>query len=80
MNADLPTTPILRAGAAGAARVIGFGLGEAAEARVTGLQVGSDDTSFTFRFDGRAIPVRLATPGGHFAANAAGALAAVAGD
>ena len=78
LNADLPTTPILRAGAAGAARVIGFGLSEAAEARVTGLQVGSDDTSFTFRFDGRAIPVRLATPGGHFAANAAGALAAVA--
>ena len=78
LNADLPTTPILRAGAAGAARVIGFGLSEAAEARVTGLQVGSDDTRFTFRFDGRAIPVRLATPGGHFAANAAGALAAVA--
>ena len=78
LNADLPTTPILRAGAAGAARVIGFGLSEAAEARVTGLQVGSDDTSFTFRFDGRVIPVRLATPGGHFAANAAGALAAVA--
>ena len=78
LNADLPTAPILRQGAAGAARVIGFGLTEAAEARVTGLQVGSDETRFTFRFDGRAIPVRLATPGRHFAANAAGALAAVA--
>ncbi|MCA8878788.1 MAG: UDP-N-acetylmuramoyl-tripeptide--D-alanyl-D-alanine ligase [Rhodobacteraceae bacterium] len=78
LNADLPTSAILRAGASKAAHVIGFGHSEDAQARVTDLLVGSDETHFVFRFAGVNVPVRLATPGRHFATNAAGALAAVA--
>jgi UDP-N-acetylmuramoyl-tripeptide--D-alanyl-D-alanine ligase len=75
LNGDLPTTPILIDGA-GARPVLRFGAGtHDLEARLYDLTVTADETRFNARIAGGvALPVRLSTPGGHFAMNALGAL------
>ncbi|MCA8882881.1 MAG: UDP-N-acetylmuramoyl-tripeptide--D-alanyl-D-alanine ligase [Rhodobacteraceae bacterium] len=77
LNGDLETSAILDAAARAATdRVIHFGTGAGADAKLCDLQVGADTTRFTAHLAGQALPVVLNTPGRHFALNALGALAA----
>jgi len=77
LNGDLPTTPILIDGAGGR-RILRFGAGPGVDARLADLTVTDNATQCTAWIDGAAVPVRLATPGRHFAMNALAVLAACA--
>ena len=61
------------------ARVIRFGSGEDAEARLLDLDLRAAETRFTASLEGERIAVRLAAPGRHMAMNALACLAAVRG-
>ena len=73
--ADLPTTPILRAGAGGA-RVVTFGVD--ADARMLACEARDGALTLAARIDGGDLDLTLATTGRHFAMNAVGVLAACA--
>jgi len=77
LNADLDTTPILRAAALGASNVVSFGVSADADLRVGDIATDAVQTRFRLHVGGRAMQVSLASPGRHFALNAAAALAAV---
>lgn len=75
LPAGLPTTPILRAGVAGA-RVVTFG--NDADARLLACAPRDGSMAVTACIDGNDLDLTLATPGRHFAMNAVGVLAACA--
>lgn len=75
-NADLPTTPILRAKAqAMGARAIGFGESQGADWRLTEARICDDATVVRATRDGAPLLFKVSSPGRHFALNALGALA-----
>ncbi|MBC6437503.1 MAG: UDP-N-acetylmuramoyl-tripeptide--D-alanyl-D-alanine ligase [Rhodobacteraceae bacterium] len=73
--ADLPTTPILEAAAAGAT-LMRFGEADGANARLASVAPGDTATVIQAEFDGAPIRFKLAAPGRHLALNAVAALAA----
>ncbi|MDU8911167.1 UDP-N-acetylmuramoyl-tripeptide--D-alanyl-D-alanine ligase [Aestuariicoccus sp. MJ-SS9] len=75
LNADLPVSGILREAARGAARTIGFGASEAAEYRLTNVQVGDATTVARGLIGEEKVLFKVSVPGRHFAQNAMGALA-----
>ena len=79
LNADDPYFEMLaaRARKAGAGRIIGFGTGTAAEARLIAAQ--GDETGMTVsaEIDGTKLEVRIGMRGAHWAHNALAMLAAV---
>ncbi len=76
VNADLPVSPILRAAAEGH-ECLAFGSAEAADFRLQRVDLTQEATIAQIITPAGAQLIRLATPGRHFAANAAGVLAAV---
>lgn len=76
LNADLETTPILRA-AAGARRVIAFGEGPGADVRVRDVEASADGVRCAVDLPSGTVTLRLGAPGRHLAMNAAAVLAAV---
>ncbi len=77
LNADLPVTPLLMAAAAPHA-CLTFGADAAAEFRLARVDMSGAATIARVETPEGAQLLRLATPGRHFAANAAGVLAVVA--
>ncbi len=80
INGDLPQTPILRQAAlARAGAVLDFGEGAANAVRLVGLQADADGLRASVAAPGAGLagPLRLVTPGRHFAMNALAALGAV---
>jgi UDP-N-acetylmuramoyl-tripeptide--D-alanyl-D-alanine ligase len=75
LPADSPLLARLRA-ACGAARIITFGAGAAADARLLDAAVDAEGTVLEARVAGRTLRTRLAAPGRHMAVNAVGAIAA----
>jgi UDP-N-acetylmuramoyl-tripeptide--D-alanyl-D-alanine ligase len=74
---DIDTAPILMQVAAGlGARVIRFGASEAAEWRLTDIQLTPDATVVKATANGEPILFKVRTPGRHFAPNALAVLAA----
>jgi UDP-N-acetylmuramoyl-tripeptide--D-alanyl-D-alanine ligase len=77
LNGDLPTSPILIAGAkASGARIVRFGTDPANEYRLGDVTITPDATVFRASLDGTDALVRLSVPGRHFAMNALAAIAA----
>jgi UDP-N-acetylmuramoyl-tripeptide--D-alanyl-D-alanine ligase len=75
-NADIATTPILRAKAlAVGARAIGFGEGDGADWQVTEARICDDATVVRATRGGQPVLFKVSSPGKHFALNALGALA-----
>jgi len=75
-NADIATTPILRAKARAVGAVaLGFGTGEDADWRLTEVRLGADATVCQGRGAGQPLLYKVSAPGRHFALNALGALA-----
>ncbi|WP_424989590.1 UDP-N-acetylmuramoyl-tripeptide--D-alanyl-D-alanine ligase [Fluviibacterium sp. S390] len=78
-NGDLEVSGILSEAARAATdNCVSFGALDFADVRLSGLEVTADSTLFTAHLEGAGFPVRLNTPGRHFALNALGALACVA--
>ncbi|MFC3085634.1 UDP-N-acetylmuramoyl-tripeptide--D-alanyl-D-alanine ligase [Tabrizicola soli] len=75
VNADLPTTPILLAGAQGA-KPVTFGAAEAADYRLIEARIVDETTVCRATRRGEPLLYKVASPGRHFALNALGALAA----
>ncbi len=76
-NADLATTPILRAKAdCTAGKVLSFGTAADADWRLLETRVSDDATVVQATHSGQMILFKVATPGRHFALNALAALAA----
>lgn len=76
LNADMPTTPILRAKAkAVGARAVGFGETEAADWRLLEARIGDEATVCRATRAGAPLLYKVSSPGKHFAVNALGALA-----
>lgn len=73
---DLPTTPILRAGADAAGAVV-VGFGEQGAARPVQVMPDADGIRVQARILGEGVEFRLASAGRHFAMNAVGVLAAL---
>ena len=74
--ADDPGAARLR-GVPTPARVRTYGLGEGADLRLSGLQVGPEGTRYTATLDGAELgPVTIRLPGAHMALNSAAALLA----
>ena len=76
LPADSPHYARLRA-AAGAARIISFGTGPAADVRLVEIDADADGSRLLIEAAGHEIRMRLNAPGAHMAMNAAAALAAV---
>ena len=76
LNGDLPTTPILRAAAAGR-RVVLFGEGAGNDVRVRGVEAADAGVRCTVDLPGGPVALRLGAPGRHLAVNGAAVLAAV---
>ncbi|WP_103256762.1 UDP-N-acetylmuramoyl-tripeptide--D-alanyl-D-alanine ligase [Tabrizicola aquatica] len=75
-NADIATTPILRAKAAAVgAKPIAFGLAEGADFRLLDARIADEATVCQASRRGEPMLFKVATPGRHFALNALGALA-----
>lgn len=76
LNADIATTPILRAKAeAVGARVVMFGADAGADWRILSVDLAGDATVVRATRHGEALLFKVLSPGRHFAANATGALA-----
>jgi UDP-N-acetylmuramoyl-tripeptide--D-alanyl-D-alanine ligase len=76
-NADIATTPILRAKAvATAGRIWSFGIAAGADWQLLQTFVSDDATVVQANREGQAILFKVASPGRHFALNALAALAA----
>jgi len=75
-NADVATTPILRAKAATAGRALSFGTTPGADWRLLDTRLSDDATVVQATRAGQAILFKVASPGRHFALNALAALAA----
>ncbi|MEI4232266.1 UDP-N-acetylmuramoyl-tripeptide--D-alanyl-D-alanine ligase [Roseovarius sp. D22-M7] len=76
LNADLETTPILRAAAdAAGAHVVGFGT-TGAECRMKSVRLVDDRTIAEAEMSGERILFRIKSPGRHFAMNGLAVLAA----
>jgi UDP-N-acetylmuramoyl-tripeptide--D-alanyl-D-alanine ligase len=76
---DSPFFPRLAARAAGrGARVVGFGEGPEATARLREVSLAPDGVSAMVELAGAHLPLRLAAPGRHMALNATAAIAAAA--
>lgn len=75
VNGDLPTTPILLAGAQGAS-VVTFGAAPSADYRLTEARIVDETTVCRATRRGEPFLYKVASPGRHFALNALGALAA----
>jgi UDP-N-acetylmuramoyl-tripeptide--D-alanyl-D-alanine ligase len=76
LNADLTTTPILRAKAAEVGAVaVGFGETEGADWRLIEARIGDEATVCRASHRGRPLLYKVSSPGRHFALNALGALA-----
>jgi len=74
---DTPFLPTLAAAAHGA-RIVSFGAGDLADARLLEAEPDAEGTDMTASIGGRIVRLRLAAPGRHMAMNALAALAAVA--
>jgi UDP-N-acetylmuramoyl-tripeptide--D-alanyl-D-alanine ligase len=75
-NADMPTTPIIRAKAAEVgAKAVGFGQSDGAEWRLLDARIGDQATVCRATRSGDALLYKVSSPGRHFALNALGALA-----
>ncbi|WP_333817281.1 UDP-N-acetylmuramoyl-tripeptide--D-alanyl-D-alanine ligase [Tabrizicola sp.] len=75
-NADMATTPILRAKAAEVGAVaVGFGTGEGADWRLVEARIGDEATVCRATRRGEPLLYKVSSPGRHFALNALGALA-----
>ena len=75
-NADLPTTPILRAKAlAVGAHPVGFGSAEGADWRLVEARISDEATVCRATRRGQPMLYKVSSPGRHFALNALGALA-----
>jgi UDP-N-acetylmuramoyl-tripeptide--D-alanyl-D-alanine ligase len=75
-NADIATTPILRAKAlAVGAKAIGFGEAASADWRLTEARLCDDATVIRAVRGGKPVLFKVSSPGKHFALNALGALA-----
>ena len=75
-NADMTTTPILRAKAAAVGAVqVGFGESEGADWRLLEARIGDEATVCRATHQGRPLLYKVSSPGRHFALNALGALA-----
>jgi UDP-N-acetylmuramoyl-tripeptide--D-alanyl-D-alanine ligase len=76
INADMATTPILEGAAqARGARILRFGMAAGADVRVTQVQLAQDTTIVQAQIAGAPILFKIASPGRHFALNAAGVIA-----
>jgi UDP-N-acetylmuramoyl-tripeptide--D-alanyl-D-alanine ligase len=75
-NADVATTPILRAKAASAGRALSFGTTAGADWQLVETRLTDDTTVVRATHAGQAILFKVASPGRHFALNALAALAA----
>ncbi|MBU9699280.1 UDP-N-acetylmuramoyl-tripeptide--D-alanyl-D-alanine ligase [Rhodobacteraceae bacterium HSP-20] len=76
LNADIATTPILRAKAdAVGARAVMFGTSEGADWRIVAVDIADETTVVRATRRGEPILFKVLSPGRHFAANATGALA-----
>jgi len=71
LPADSPHLPRLRelAERAGAARVIGFGEGEGADARLLDAGLGPDGSDVVMSLEGRRLAYRIGAPGRHWVVN-----------
>ncbi|MGE0223955.1 MAG: UDP-N-acetylmuramoyl-tripeptide--D-alanyl-D-alanine ligase [Acetobacteraceae bacterium] len=78
LPADSPLFPRLRAAAPDGIRILPFGTGPQAEARLTACDSASDGSTLEVELGGRDIRMRLVAPGRHMAMNALAALAAAA--
>ena len=77
LNGDIDTAPILRREAERhAGNVLSFGHGDGVDYRLSDVRLTPEATIFMLGHEGREIPVKIATPGRHFAMNGAAALAA----
>ena len=75
-NADMPTTPILRAKAqAVGATGVSFGERDGADWRLLEARIGDEATVCRATRSGEALLYKVSSPGKHFALNALGALA-----
>jgi len=75
-NADMATTPILRAKAAEVGAVaVGFGETKGADWRLIEARIGDEATVCRASHRGRPLLYKVSSPGRHFALNALGALA-----
>jgi UDP-N-acetylmuramoyl-tripeptide--D-alanyl-D-alanine ligase len=75
-NADIPTTPILRAKALAAGAVaVSFGSVDTADWRLVDVRIGDEATVCRATRRGEPILYKVSSPGRHFALNALGALA-----
>ncbi len=79
LNRDNPHFELLnkRASEAGAGRIITFGVHDAADARLTGLNLVGDASDVEAVISGEAIFYRIGAPGRHLAMNSLGVLAAL---
>jgi UDP-N-acetylmuramoyl-tripeptide--D-alanyl-D-alanine ligase len=76
LNADIATTPILRAKAAAVgAKAVMFGAAESADWRILSVEIAGETTVVRVARRGEALLFKVRSPGRHFAANATGALA-----
>lgn len=76
LNADIATTPILRAKAESVgARIVMFGQSEGADWRILSVDLARDTTVVRAMRAGEPLLFKVLSPGRHFAANATGALA-----
>jgi UDP-N-acetylmuramoyl-tripeptide--D-alanyl-D-alanine ligase len=71
----LPVTPILRAAASGAARVLTFGPEPGSDYRLLAARIAGDATIVQAEHVGHPMLFKVRTPGTHFANNALGVLA-----
>jgi UDP-N-acetylmuramoyl-tripeptide--D-alanyl-D-alanine ligase len=78
LNRDNPQFDRLAdaARARGLARIVGFGTGADADARLLNIEPGMADSTLRIEIDGRPLAYRLALPGRHMALNSVGVLAA----
>jgi UDP-N-acetylmuramoyl-tripeptide--D-alanyl-D-alanine ligase len=75
-NADMPTTPILRAKAKTVgAKAVGFGESAGADWRLLEARIGDEATVCRAARAGAPLLYKVSSPGKHFAVNALGALA-----
>jgi UDP-N-acetylmuramoyl-tripeptide--D-alanyl-D-alanine ligase len=76
LNADIATTPILRAKAAAVgAKAVMFGTAADADWRILSVEIAGETTVVRATRRGEALLFKVRSPGRHFAANATGALA-----
>jgi UDP-N-acetylmuramoyl-tripeptide--D-alanyl-D-alanine ligase len=76
-NADMPTTPILRAKAKAVGAVaVSFGERDSADWQLLEARIGDEATVCRATRAGEALLYKVSSPGKHFAVNALGALAA----